>query len=101
MSARSKARKWKGERIPTLEEALAIVPEGRGMFLEIKAGPEIVPPLVQAIKKCRLATEQIVVIGFDLPTMIAVKKQLPDHVAYWLVSFKQDDKIASVETELR
>jgi glycerophosphoryl diester phosphodiesterase len=81
---------WKGARIPTLEEALAVVPEQRGMFLEIKAGPEIVSPLVQTITQCRLATEQIVLIGFDLPTMIAVKKRLPDHLVYWLVSFKQD-----------
>src|SRR5689334_1007095 len=41
-----KDAKWKGEKIPTLKEALAVIPRGRGMFLELKSGPEIVPPLV-------------------------------------------------------
>src|SRR5262245_12288077 len=31
-----KGEKWKGEPIPTLEEGLATVPKGKGIFLELK-----------------------------------------------------------------
>ena len=33
--------RWRGERIPLLEEALEVVPLGKSVWLELKGGPEI------------------------------------------------------------
>ena len=33
--------KWHAERMPTLEEVLAIVPAGKKVFLELKSGPKL------------------------------------------------------------
>ena len=38
-----KGDKWKGSRIPLLEGVLEIVPDNKGIFIEIKGGLEIVP----------------------------------------------------------
>ena len=40
--------RWKGERIPSLEEVLDLVPPGKKMYVEVKCGPEIVPELVSS-----------------------------------------------------
>src|SRR6476661_5646642 len=45
-----KAPSWTGTRIPTLAEVLALVPEGKRLFIEIKAGPEVIPALEKAVK---------------------------------------------------
>lgn len=86
-----KGAKWKDERIPTLAEALVAVPAGKGIFLELKAGPEIVPPLADALKNTRLTPEQSVIIAFDYAAITEAKRILPQYKAYWLVAFKLAD----------
>jgi glycerophosphoryl diester phosphodiesterase len=86
-----KGAKWTGERIPTLAEALAAIPAGKGIFLELKAGPEIVPPLAEVLKSSKLAREQIVIIAFDFAAITEAKRRLPDYQALWLVAFKKSD----------
>jgi glycerophosphoryl diester phosphodiesterase len=44
-----KNARFAGERIPALEEILAIIPPGKRLFIEIKAGPDIVPELKRCI----------------------------------------------------
>ncbi len=80
---RHKHPKFAGERIPYLEEVLQTVPPGRQLFVEIKCGPEILPPLVQTIASSG-KRPQVVTIGFDLVTVRAAKAALPDVPAYWL-----------------
>src|SRR4051812_27528259 len=60
----SKDPKWRGERIPTLEEVLDVVPAGKTVFLELKSGPEIVGPMAKVIAKSSVSPEQIVLISF-------------------------------------
>lgn len=45
-----KAATWAGTRIPTLAEVLALVPEGKRPFIEIKCGVEVAPALESAVK---------------------------------------------------
>ncbi len=85
-----KADKYKGEPIPTLAEVLAVIPEGKRIFIEIKCGPEIVPTLKQEIAASKLKRDQIVIIAFDDEVIAAVKRVMPDIKACWLTSFKQD-----------
>jgi glycerophosphoryl diester phosphodiesterase len=72
-----------GEPIPFLEEVLATIPPGRQLFVEVKCGPEILPRLEQILTRSGKRS-QVVLIGFDLATMRAAKRHLPEVPAYWL-----------------
>jgi glycerophosphoryl diester phosphodiesterase len=85
-----KSPKYAGERIPTLSEVLAIVPDGKLIYVEIKCGPEIVPYLSPVFKASGLPARQIRIIAFDENVVDAVKRQIPEVKAYWLTSYKQD-----------
>ena len=87
-----KSPTYRGERIPTMGEVLASVPAGKKIFIEIKCGPEIVPALRQVLEASRLRPEQTVVISFEEPVIVAVKKQIPQIKAQWLTGYKQDEK---------
>ncbi|MEX2308827.1 MAG: glycerophosphodiester phosphodiesterase [Pirellulales bacterium] len=85
-----KAPRWRGERMPTLEEVLSAVPEGKKIFIELKSGPEIVAPMVKVIESSSLARDQMVVISFNADAIAESKKQLPHLKACWLCRFKQE-----------
>lgn len=85
-----KHAKYKGEPLPTLDDALKTVPAGKKIFIEIKCGPEIVPALKAALKKSSLKPEQTIVIAFDEEVIAAVKQTIPGIKAFWLTSFKLD-----------
>jgi glycerophosphoryl diester phosphodiesterase len=71
-----KREEFRGERIPLLTEALDVVPERRGMVIEVKCGPEIVPALKDVIAASGKA-EAVRVISFDREVLLAVKEALP------------------------
>jgi glycerophosphoryl diester phosphodiesterase len=85
-----KSPKFKGERIPTIQEVLATVPRNKAILIEIKCGPEIVPKLKQVLDASTLKPDQTIVIAFDESVVKAVKEQIPDIKAYWLTGYKQD-----------
>jgi len=76
-----------GEPIPFLEEILETVPPGRHLFVEIKCGPEIVPVLDEIVTQSGKRS-QVVIIGFDVATMKAVKEAMLDVPVYWLYDKK-------------
>ncbi len=84
--------KWKGEKIPTLEEVLDAVPVGKKVFLELKSGPEVVGPMAKVIAKSSVSPEQIVIISFHDDAIAEAKKQMPHIKALWLCGFKQKDE---------
>lgn len=81
-----KNARFKGEKIPLLEEMLATVPPGKRVFIEVKCGPEIMPELDRVLKASKLKPEQTPIISFHAPVVAAVKKTRPDLAAYWIVS---------------
>jgi glycerophosphoryl diester phosphodiesterase len=85
-----KGEKFRGERMPTLEEIIATVPQGKIMVIELKTGPEIVGPLVETLKKSPLGREQVFIIAFDPETVAECKRQLPDYKVHWLVRYELD-----------
>jgi glycerophosphoryl diester phosphodiesterase len=87
-----KAKRWAGERIPTLAEVLATIPKGRRMFVEIKCGPAIVPELQAVVKASKKSPQQIVFISFSPEACSAVKRALPAHAVYLLCGFRKDEK---------
>ncbi|OHB52479.1 MAG: hypothetical protein A2Y10_15270 [Planctomycetes bacterium GWF2_41_51] len=78
-----------GEKIPFLEEVIETVPPGKRLFIEIKCGQEILPFLKEDIEKNN-KKPQLTIIGFDLTTITAAKKMMPEIPAYWLVGRKKD-----------
>ncbi len=87
-----KGAQFAGERIPTLQQVLHTVPRGKRLFIEVKAGVEIVPHLVRSIRDWKQAETSAVVIAFSIDVCKAVKKELPQVPVYWLIGFKQDKK---------
>jgi glycerophosphoryl diester phosphodiesterase len=85
-----KGEQWKGEKIPTLAEALATIPEGKQMFIEIKCGAEVLPELESVLKASGRKPEQLVIIGFCYATMQAARQRFPQSPIYWIVSPKAD-----------
>jgi len=87
---RWKDQKFTGERIPTLLEVLATIPPGKRLFIEIKAGAEIIPELKRVLKQSGRKPAEAALIGFSYKTMTAAKRVLPQHTAYWIVSVKRN-----------
>jgi glycerophosphoryl diester phosphodiesterase len=87
-----KDHKFRGERIPTLDEMLAVVPPGKMVFLELKAGGvAIVAPLLEAIAASGLKDEQIVVISFDADAIAECERRRPALRTQWLTNYQQQD----------
>ncbi|AMV36554.1 glycerophosphodiester phosphodiesterase [Planctomyces sp. SH-PL62] len=95
-AGRWKDAKWAGETMPTLEESLATIPDGARIFIELKTGPEIVAPLVEAVHKSGKKPEQMAIISFHAETVAESKKRLPELKAYFLSGFKTDRETKAV-----
>jgi len=86
---RWKHAKWAGERIPTLAEAFATIPDGKRLFVEIKCGAECIPQFVQDFNASGRKAGQVVPIGFSLETMRQLKQALPELEACWVAAFRR------------
>jgi len=84
-----KHKRYKAERIPTLKEVLATVPDGKQIFVEVKCGPEILPLLKLQLAASGLKPEQIVIICFDEAVVTQSRRMMPQYKANWLTSYKQ------------
>ena len=87
-----KGEQWAGESMPTLEQALASIPEGSRCFIEVKVGPEANDALVKAIKDSGKSNDQLCVISFKADTIARFKQSMPEIKAYYLASFKQNEQ---------
>jgi glycerophosphoryl diester phosphodiesterase len=81
--------KFAGEKIPTFDEMLAAVPEGRKVYIEVKCGPEIVPLMLHHLRLLGRDPKLTPVICFNAEVVAAVKKARPDLQAYWLSDLKE------------
>ncbi len=84
-----KHARYKGEKIPFLEEVLETVPDGKLIFIEFKSTEETVPHVREILRKWS-KEQQAVIIGFDMDTMIAAKKAMPAIPVYWLKSTEKE-----------
>lgn len=85
-----KGKKWKGENIPTLADALGTLPDGRRFFIEIKCGVEILPELARVIHSSGKQPQQIPIIAFSYEVARQAKALLPDHEVSFLYDWKED-----------
>ena len=79
-----KGAEWRGERVPTLAEVLATVPEGRRIFIELKAAAELVPALQRAIMAAPVVPAQVVLISFEADILSEAKRALAECDALFL-----------------
>jgi glycerophosphoryl diester phosphodiesterase len=81
--------KYKGEKIPFLEEIITTAPKGKKVVIEIKCGPEVFPALKQVVNSCK-KKKQLVFIAFDWGNILIAKKMFPKNACYWLSSSAAD-----------
>jgi glycerophosphoryl diester phosphodiesterase len=72
-----KGGQWQGERIPTLAEVLTILPADKKLFIELKCGPEILPPLCKLLTTVSIDKEQLRFLSFDAHLLTALKAEFP------------------------
>jgi glycerophosphoryl diester phosphodiesterase len=87
-----KGREWTGQRIPRFSEVLATIPAGKKLFMEIKSGAEILPPLEAILANADLGTDQLIFISFSAEVIAEVKKRFSEHKALWIVEFEPEQK---------
>ena len=93
--------RWKGEgffeKIPSLDEVLALVPDGKRLFVELKCGAEVLPELENTLHRAGTKPDQIVLIGFDYATMRQAKSRFPKLQVCGLASRNSEKKFPAVE----
>lgn len=89
---------YKGEKIPTLAEALATMPAGKQFFIEVKCGPAILPYLLQVLDASKKDPKQLVVISFNADVIRDLEKMRPSLTTYYLCSPKATNIDKLVET---
>jgi glycerophosphoryl diester phosphodiesterase len=87
-----KGEAWRGERIPLLEEVLAAIPGGKKIYLELKAGQEIVDPLAAGLADAAIDASQIVLMSFDADVIRACKVRMPQCKCLWLTEYQQQSR---------
>lgn len=88
-AGRWKSQKWAGTRLPLLEDVLDIMPDGCELFIELKDGPQVVPPAAELVRQSGKSS-QIVLISFDIDTIAAAKQELPENDCLLIVVFEAD-----------
>jgi glycerophosphoryl diester phosphodiesterase len=73
--------------IPLLSEVLETVPSGKKFFIELKSGPRIVAPLIDALNASQLAAEQIILITFNADVLEAIQQVAPHYPTGLIVKF--------------
>jgi glycerophosphoryl diester phosphodiesterase len=80
-----KGPQFKGEKLPTLAEALALARDNFEIYVEIKCGKEILPSLAEVMAAEPKATpERVLFICFNADVIGAVRERFPAYRAYWL-----------------
>ncbi|HKJ78276.1 MAG TPA: glycerophosphodiester phosphodiesterase family protein, partial [Prolixibacteraceae bacterium] len=82
-----KDEKYKGEKIPFLEEIIETIPANKILVVEIKCGSEVLPHLKKLVGESG-KQQQIVFISFGWDTILDTKKDFPENKCYWLSSVK-------------
>src|SRR5690606_36796360 len=81
-----------GEKMRLLEDVLKLIPEGKKSFLEIKCGPEVLPPIKTIFDEAGVGSEKITIISFNEDTAAGAKTMFPTIPVCWLESIRQDEK---------
>ena len=84
-----KGARWQGEKLPSLEETIAAMPEGKRLLIEVKSGGEALPEFTRILR----ASDKIANIAmqsFSLEICAAARDLLPEISIHHLVAMNQD-----------
>ncbi|MCQ6468226.1 hypothetical protein NPN14_23665, partial [Vibrio parahaemolyticus] len=90
----------KGEKIPTLDETIASIPESKRLVIEIKCGPEVLPELERVIKASGRKDAAFVIIGFNYEVVRQAKQLFPNIPVFYLSSFKKNAETGALTPSL-
>ena len=90
-AGRWKGEEWIGERIPTLTEILAAVPDGKRLFVEIKCGKEIIPEFLRILEQTQ-TTQKVVAIAYGFNVLAELKRQHPEVTALQILRLSKNPK---------
>jgi len=79
-----KGPKYKNERIPFLEEIIALIPPSKRLYIELKRGVEVLPYLKKVINESP-KKDQLAIICFEFDVIVAAKKMFPDNNCHLLI----------------
>ena len=100
-----KGAEWAGEPIPTLREVIATVPPGKKLFIELKSGPEILPPLAAVLAESGLDPGRAVILAFIAEVVAGARELFPRVRTLWITDYRKQWGISgwspSVEKVLR
>jgi len=85
-----KGAPYLGEKMPSLEDILATIPEKCRAVIEIKCGPEILPEFVRVLRASKRPASQLSVISFNYETVKQSRVLLPELEHYLLAGYKKD-----------
>ena len=74
-----------GEPVPTLAQVIQLLPPGRRLFIEVKAGPEIVPFLGPALAAVPHDLHQLVFLAIDYDVAEHLKSVETNYETCWVV----------------
>ena len=83
-----KGPQFAGEKLPTLDEQIALIPAGKRMLVEIKIGPEIVPEMQKSLQRTGASEKNITFISFNYESLKEVRQKLPRYQTLYLVGYK-------------
>lgn len=88
---RWKNPKYAGERVPTLKEVLATIPDKRRLLIEVKCGAEAISAIARDLEEVGTSRRQVVVISFYPDVVRESRRALPDVEAALVVEIRRDD----------
>ena len=80
-----KGAAWKGEKIPSLKDVLAVVPVRGRMVIEMKSGAGMPDTISRIIRESRLRNDQVEIISFDFRLLSEAKRRMPEHRMLWVI----------------
>jgi glycerophosphoryl diester phosphodiesterase len=98
-----KARRFAGERIPTLEQVCDVISAKGKLVLEVKDSIRIVPFITEAATSGALQgllPDQLIIISFDADVIAACRISMPDVKALWLTGFKPNETTGKIEPSI-
>lgn len=87
-----KGEAWAGCTVPTLEELLPIVPTRAHLLIELKPGPQIIPPLAAILSSQNSIVPGLILASFNLDTITEAKKRLPQIPCLWVLDFERSSQ---------
>jgi glycerophosphoryl diester phosphodiesterase len=89
------------EKIPTIQQVFATIPDNKKILVEVKCGVEILPVLMKQIQLSNLDLSQIGIIAFDQEVIKQCKLVEPKLIALWLNNYNEINDIDFIISTLK